>query len=265
MEEAIDAPVKTYSDGMYARLEFSIATSVQADIVLVDEVLAVGDIAFQIRALDRLNQLKLNGAAIVFVSHAEMNVRHVADRCLLLLNGRQIALGHPDALFHAYYESVGYLKNRFLPLGEAVQTVQDSSGELTVRQMRDAEMERGDQTVRTGDSVDWVVEYEAKSEVFDAHLIVHFSNLAGMLVASVDSGLVGRCFRLQAGKGEICMRIPFMSLTPGYYRVAAGFSVNGTWLAYQGCLLELYIVQHEMAAYGGLLVLDARFEQRVPS
>jgi lipopolysaccharide transport system ATP-binding protein len=120
LEAAIDAPVKTYSDGMYARLEFSIATSVQTDILLVDEVLAVGDIAFQIRALDRLNQLKREGAAIVFVSHSEMNVRHVADQCLLLFNGRQVALGEPDALFYQYYESVGYLNHRLQALGAAM-------------------------------------------------------------------------------------------------------------------------------------------------
>ncbi len=260
LEEAIDAPVKTYSDGMYARLEFSIATSVQSDILLVDEVLAVGDIAFQIRALDRLNQLKQNGAAIVFVSHSEMNVRHVADRCLLLFNGRQIALGNPDALFYKYYESVGYLKNRLAPLGDAMQTVKDISGLVTVKQLRATGLAEGSLTMRTGGSVEWIVEYEAENEVFDANLTLHFRNLAEMLVASVDSGLVNKHFRLQVGKGEIWMRIPFMPLTPGCYQVAAGFSVGGKWLAYKGCLLELNIEQNEMDTYNGPLVMDAIFD-----
>lgn len=79
LNESIDAPVRTYSDGMYARLEFSVATFVSMDILLIDEVLAVGDIAFQLRSLERLNQLKQHGTAIIFVSHSEMNVRQVAD------------------------------------------------------------------------------------------------------------------------------------------------------------------------------------------
>jgi hypothetical protein len=79
-------------------------------------------------------------------------------------------------------------------------------------------------------------------------------------VASVDSGLVNPHFRLQAGKGEIRVHIPFVALTPGYYRMAAGFSVAGQWLAYNGCLLELYIVQNDMARYHGLMVMDAQFE-----
>jgi lipopolysaccharide transport system ATP-binding protein len=258
--EAIDAPVKTYSDGMYARLEFSIATSVQSDILLVDEVLAVGDIAFQIRALDRINQLKQNGAAIIFVSHSEMNVRHVADRCLLLFNGRQIALGETDALFYKYYESVGYLNDRLQPLGDALQTVNDVCGLLTVKGLRAAGPEEGGLTARTGDSVDWILEFESQGEIEDVHLTLHFRNVAGMLVGSVDSSLVHSPFRLRAGKGEVRVRIPFVALTPGYYRVAGGFSVAGQWLAYDGCLSELYIVQHDKARHHGLMVMDAQFE-----
>ena len=260
LEEAIDAPVKTYSDGMVARLEFSIATSVQSDILLVDEVLAVGDIAFQIRALDRLNQLKQNGSAIVFVSHAEMHVRHVADRCLLLFNGRQVALGDPDALFYKYYESIGYLKNRLAPLRDVTQTVLDISDLVAIKRLRTAGLEQGCLSLRTGDSVEWIVEYEAKKEVSDTNLTLQFRNLAGMLVASVDSGLTNKNFRLQVGKGEIWMRIPFMPLTPGCYRVAAGFSIGGKWLAYNRCLLELYIGQDEMNTYNGLLVMDAVYD-----
>ena len=260
LEEAIDAQVKTYSDGMYARLEFSIATSVQSDILLVDEVLAVGDIAFQIRALDRLNQLKHNGAAIVFVSHSEMNVRHVADRCLLLFNGRQVALGKPDALFYKYYESVGYLNHRLQPLGDAIQSVKIVNDQLSItRLISNMPVEDG-LSVKTGGSLDWIVEYESKNAVADVTVTLHFMNLAGMLVASVDSGLTCQPIQLVAGKGGIRVRLPFVALTPGCYRVAAGFSAKGEWLAYSGCLLELYVVKHNMETYHGLMVMDAFFD-----
>ena len=261
LQEAMDAQVKTYSDGMYARLEFSIVTSVPADILLVDEILAVGDIAFQIRALDRINQLKRNGAAIVFVSHSEMNVRHVADRCLLLFNGRQIALGEPDALFYKYYESVGYLNNRLQPLGDATGAIADVSGALKLTGLRNAAGLAGDvTTVRTGSSLEWILEYDVKHAIVEANLTLHFINLGGLLVASVDSALSNNPFVLTAGKGEIRVNIPFFALTPGYYRVAAGFSAAGEWLAYDSRMMNITVVQHEMGSYLGLLVLDARFE-----
>ncbi len=260
LEESIDAQVKTYSDGMYARLEFSIATSVPADIFLVDEVLAVGDIAFQVRALDRLNELKQHGAAIVFVSHSEMNVRQVADHCLLLFNGRQIALGNPDALFCQYYEAVGYRNRRLKPLADALRPSQDISGKWAVIGLRPSKLDAGEGVVRVGGSVEWVVEYQAAAEVLDARLVLQFSNAAQQLVASVDSSVSRQQIRLLPGKGGVGLRIPFMSLTPGCYRVGAGFSVNGQWLAYASSLMELYVVQDRMEDYNGPLVMQATFE-----
>jgi len=257
LEEAIDTPVKTYSDGMYARLEFSIATSVQSDILLVDEVLAVGDIAFQIRALDRLNELKREGSAIVFVSHSEMNVRHVAGQCLLLFNGRQVALGEPDALFYQYYQSVGYLNNRLQALGAAMAMPQDvSRGLLAVKALRSL----GDGvSVRTGESLELVLEYEAFGDVAAVSLLLHFWNAAEVLVASVDSGISGQALRLAPGAGAIRVKLPFFALTPGFYRVSAGFMCDGQWLAYGGKLLELHAVQHGMAVFGGVAVMAAEF------
>jgi ABC-type polysaccharide/polyol phosphate transport system ATPase subunit len=255
LEQAIDAPVKTYSDGMCARLEFAMATSVPADVFLLDEVLAVGDIAFQIRALDRLNELKRDGAAIVFVSHSEMNVLHVADRCLLLFDGRQIALGEPDALFRKYYESVGYLNQRLQALGAAGQALPDFAGDLAVKRLR-ADAVR----VRTGESLRLVLEYEAGREVADTVLRVQFWNAADVLVAALDSGLMNKRFRLAAGRGEIALRIPFFALTPGCYRLAAGFTVGGQWLAYGGRLLEIDAVCDEMAVYGGLAAMAVVFD-----
>lgn len=265
LEASIDAPVKAYSDGMYARLEFAIATSVPADILLVDEVLAVGDIAFQIRALERLNQLKREGAAVVFVSHSEMNVRQVANRCLLLFDGRQVALGSPDALFDKYYESVGYLNRRLQPVDTEARMPKDLSGELAVLGLRTPD--NGEASARTGDSLELVLEYAAQSELAEAELVLQCWNPAGVLVASVDSGLLNQRFRLWAGQGAIRLRIPFLGLTPGHYRLACGFALNGEWRAYRGKLLDLHVSQPAMAIYPGLTMLEATFEPvgRTPS
>lgn len=260
LDGSIDALVKTYSDGMYSRLEFSIATSVEADIFLMDEVLSVGDIAFQIRALDRLNQLKQGGAAIVFVSHSEMNVRHVADRCLLLFNGRQLALGKPDALFYKYYESVGYLTKNLQALDGVSQNLVDFTDKILLNSLRSVSAHGESASVRVGGGLDLSLQYDSEAAVSDACLILHFRNLAGLLVASVNSSMLKQHFQLNAGKGEIRLRIPFMPLTPGCYRVAGGFIEAGQWLVYQRCLMELYVEQSTMPVYDGLVIIQAEFE-----
>jgi lipopolysaccharide transport system ATP-binding protein len=261
LEESIDAPVKTYSNGMYARLEFSIATCVPVDVLLIDEVLAVGDIAFQLRSLDRINELKRDGAAIVFVSHSEMNVRHVADRCLLLFNGRQVALGETDALFYKYYESVGYLNKQLKPLGVLTQAPSDFADDVTITGLRLAGSTGAASIARTGEALELILAYQSGADIDRARLVVQFWNMASVLVASIDSRIAQNHFRLRRGKGQIRLRVPFLSLTPGIYRLAAGFMVDGRSLSYAGHLVDLQVVQEEFSTYAGLAVLDATFEQ----
>lgn len=93
IDEFIDQPVKLYSSGMYVRLAFAIATSVDPEILVVDEALAVGDASFVIKCLKRMEQLKKNGCAILYVTHDIQSVRSFCDRALWLNKGLQAAIG----------------------------------------------------------------------------------------------------------------------------------------------------------------------------
>lgn len=93
IDEFIDQPVKLYSSGMYVRLAFAIATSVDPEILVVDEALAVGDASFVIKCLKRMEQLKKNGCAILYVTHDIQSVRSFCDRALWLNKGVQAAIG----------------------------------------------------------------------------------------------------------------------------------------------------------------------------
>jgi len=99
-------PVKTYSSGMYVRLAFVIAASVEPDILVIDEALAVGDAVFQHRCLRRLKELHDRGATILFVSHDTAAVRALCDRAILLNAGRMIADGDPVEVLNCYQEIV---------------------------------------------------------------------------------------------------------------------------------------------------------------
>jgi lipopolysaccharide transport system ATP-binding protein len=104
IEAFIDQPVKTYSSGMYARLAFSVASSVDPDILIVDEILSVGDAKFQARCFQRLHDLKQRNVTILLVTHSAEQVVTHCDRALLLEGGRQCAIGTAQQVTNEYYK-----------------------------------------------------------------------------------------------------------------------------------------------------------------
>jgi lipopolysaccharide transport system ATP-binding protein len=102
LEHFIDVPVRHYSSGMYMRLGFSVAVHADPEVLLVDEVLAVGDLAFQGRCLQRIQELVTDGVSILFVSHDLNAVRLLCDRVIWLDEGRVRVEGHPDRIVNAY-------------------------------------------------------------------------------------------------------------------------------------------------------------------
>jgi len=98
----IEDPIRTYSSGMTMRLAFAVAVHVDPDILIVDEVLAVGDQAFQAKCFDRIARFKAEGRTLLFVSHSPQLVRQFCDRTLWLDNGQAVLIGTPDEVLNAY-------------------------------------------------------------------------------------------------------------------------------------------------------------------
>lgn len=104
IEEFVDAPVRTYSTGMYIRLAFSVAINVDPDILLLDEVLAVGDEQFADKCKARMNQFKLQGKTILLVTHDLKAVVEWCDRAILLEHGSLKAIGRPKNIIDIYHD-----------------------------------------------------------------------------------------------------------------------------------------------------------------
>ncbi|MCU1449137.1 MAG: transporter ATP-binding protein, partial [Acidimicrobiales bacterium] len=100
----IDTPVKFYSSGMFVRLGFAVAVAAEPDLLLVDEVLAVGDIAFQVKCFVRMRELQDAGSTIIVVSHNLSSVRNLCSRVLVLHDGRPVFLGPTDEAISVYHE-----------------------------------------------------------------------------------------------------------------------------------------------------------------
>jgi ABC-2 type transport system ATP-binding protein len=109
IERFIDTPVKFYSSGMFVRLGFSVAVAADPDVLLVDEVLAVGDLPFQIRCFERMSEIRAQGTTIVVVTHNLASVRSFCDRGIVLRQGRMVFDGPTFAAVSAYHELLGEL------------------------------------------------------------------------------------------------------------------------------------------------------------
>ncbi len=114
----IDEPVKNYSSGMYVRLGFSVAINVQPDILLVDEVLAVGDEAFQRKCLERFAQLKNDGKTVIIVSHSMQSVVNMCDHAIWFKKGNKMADGDPREVVEAYTGSLFLSEHRPTETGD---------------------------------------------------------------------------------------------------------------------------------------------------
>ncbi len=106
LEDYIDNPVRTYSSGMYMRLAFSVAINVDADILLIDEILAVGDSAFQAKCFAKLNELKSNGVTIVLVSHSMDQVQKICDKAIWIDEGLIREEGETNQICNHYAEAM---------------------------------------------------------------------------------------------------------------------------------------------------------------
>ena len=104
LEEYIENPVRTYSSGMYMRLAFAVAINVNADILLIDEILGVGDVAFQAKCFNKLREIKSEGTTIVVVSHAMNQIEQICDRCIWIHKGVIKEDGLPRVVDPLYLE-----------------------------------------------------------------------------------------------------------------------------------------------------------------
>ncbi len=105
LQDFIDNPVRTYSSGMYMRLAFAVAINVDADILLIDEILSVGDEHFQNKCFEKMKQLKEQGKTMVFVTHSMQSVKNLCNRAIWLCDGKIKMDGNTDEVVDAYIES----------------------------------------------------------------------------------------------------------------------------------------------------------------
>lgn len=135
LEDFIDNPVRTYSSGMYMRLAFAVAINVNADILLIDEILAVGDVSFQKKCFERLKQIKEQGTTIVIVSHSMEQMYAICDRLIWIEDGRVREDGEPRIIGMHYLDSME--EERLTRLAQESREKFDEKEDFSVLQLTD--------------------------------------------------------------------------------------------------------------------------------
>jgi ABC-type polysaccharide/polyol phosphate transport system ATPase subunit len=210
----IDSPVKTYSSGMYVRLAFAVAINVDPRLLIIDEILAVGDVSFQQRCLEKFVEFRNEGRTIVLVTHAMNTVRDMCDRAIWLTHGVVTAAGDPAELVENYTESM---------LGDAFRrsdgSIRRGSGEV---QNVSIELFVGDSTTpvkrfRTGDDVRLRLHYRATKSIPRPVFGFAIESVGGAIVTSPCTRDVGLIPLNVDGEGVVDIKLGAVSLLPGTY------------------------------------------------
>jgi ABC-2 type transport system ATP-binding protein len=257
----IDNQVKFYSSGMYVRLGFAVAVSVEPDVLVVDEVLAVGDERFQRKCLNRIKDFQNQGRTIFFVTHAADLVRQICDRGVVLDQGKVIAAGPAAEAIEAYHQHL-------VAIGEAMPSGDPGRRFASQRVLRitDLALEHPGQGSRAhllpGEPLTIRFGYRAITAV--DHVVFSYSIFSqdGTLVHATDTNLLGTEHRVAPGSGVVEVHFDEVPLLDGTYVVHVGISSSADG--------QIYDVRENQATFTvmnpgrnqGMVALEPRFEVR---
>lgn len=221
--EYLDVPVKRYSSGMYVRLGFSIAAHLDPDILLLDEVLAVGDIVFQAKCLDLIAQLRGTGRTIVLISHDLGAIQRLCDRAILLHHGQVLMTGTPT-------EAVGHYRQMAMGGEDTYHLSDDAHQRSAMCSHLSFTSTEPDEAPRTGYPMfarfGFQAQYSLENVVFN--VLIYWPS--GYLCAQLTTAVSDPKLRITAGSGEVEFYCPVLEIQPGWYRVDISIESNGSYI-----------------------------------
>ena len=219
MAKFIDTPVKRYSSGMRVRLAFAVAAHLEPEILIVDEVLAVGDAAFQKKCLGKMSEVSSEGRTILFVSHNMQSIRALCSRGLVLQAGSIVADGPVFEAVDFYNRSVGG-RNFSATTSIADEIIRRGSGAVRFEQIEVADKQENKRFVfGMGEEVRFKLSYKVFDKVSGLSVMIALrSGKMGEIITTMRHNLSAES--IPAGtKGNMELKIPELSLRPGEYQL----------------------------------------------
>jgi lipopolysaccharide transport system ATP-binding protein len=209
IEKFLDTPVKRYSSGMYVRLAFGVAAHLETEVLLVDEVLAVGDAQFQKKCFEKMRDIGVQGRTILFVSHNMSAVRSICKQALIIEKGRVVAQGEIDETVDRYLSQI----NTAHDLDQAVETNTFSLRSVEVTSATGP-------VIKTFDPVQVKVRFIPKSDIKDPGLYVSILTMDSRRLTGLDLKDFITTASLSAGEmAELGFTIESLPLLPGTYQL----------------------------------------------
>lgn len=227
VERFLDTPVKHYSSGMYVRLGFAIAAHLDADILVVDEVLAVGDIQFQKKCVQKMDSVATDGRTVLLVSHNLSTILGLSTRCMLIESGRLVDFGEPEAVIHRYQHT--FQDDAFGRTDLAkVERYGTGAARFTSVKLTARDADGGMQPCPiTGCDLDFTLQIEAKLAVANSTVAVTIYDEIGNRLVDVNTLIKGEAVTIAAGgRAQVRFRLHNVRLKPDLYTA-------GLWIGIQ--------------------------------
>ncbi len=224
VEEFLDTAVKHYSSGMYVRLAFSVAAHLRSEILLVDEVLAVGDAEFQKKCLGKMNEATREvGRTIIFVSHNLAAIRELCDQVAWLDHGKVKELGDSDTVCNSYLRALkDFAKNTALHN----RTDRNGNGDITLTGLQWQTSNNG--ILITGKEARLEVAFKTNTaEIKDLHIRLNVATSEGIFVTTLSNLYSGHPITDAEGISKVTCHIPKLNLLNGTYSIMASIFANG--------------------------------------
>lgn len=219
VEKFIDTPVKRYSNGMKVRLAFSVAAHLEPDILVIDEVLSVGDAEFQNKCLGKMQNITSKGRTVLFVSHNMGAVIQLCPSSILLEKGKIAAMGPSREVVQQYLSGI------FAPVDNTDlrnSPVRSGDGRLQfVAAGLQNEAGKSTNMPVSGSPVDIVLDFVSRTALSRVQFKLTIFNHMGIAVTHCSVETSGRRFNVSPGKGRVVCRIPRLPLPLGQYKIAA--------------------------------------------
>lgn len=242
VEKFLDTPVKFYSSGMYVRLAFAVAAHLDPDILIVDEVLAVGDAAFQKKCLGKMKDVAGEGRTVLFVSHNLGTVQQLCNKCIVMAKGKILKHGSTDEVI-AYYEQAE-------DLHESVRKIPvDESKSLAIKQVKLMHKGTPTSSLSFGDNPTVEVIAVANEDIAKGRVAIGISAAAGMPIRTVWSSEK----TLAKGEYRYTLELSDIQLAAGNYSVALGTSVDGASIQNFSDALNFAVLTSSQGSYSGIL------------
>lgn len=265
LEQFMDNPVRTYSSGMYMRLAFAVAINVDADILFIDEILAVGDTNFQVKCFNKLMEIKEKGTTIVIVSHSLGQIEQICDRSIWIHEGVIKEDGTPRNVHKKYLAYMGEKRNekqqeKKTEEEQVKEVVLENdtyehvgSGEVKISNvfLKDSEG-RIKQAFETAQDIEININYKVAKHIDKANFGVSIFRNDGVCCYGISTFSDGMGYYSITNDGSIKLTLKNVALLAGRYSVNVGVEDdirNGIDYVDQACVFDIYTTDEEVGAF----------------